>query len=251
MGKFDGFLICTDLDGTFAEGTNICGENAKYVKYFQENGGLFTVITGRGPEHLKNFQDFVPNCPVITHQGGVVYDLAEDKVIHKAPISDSVRDVIVYVLGLEDADLRAITLNGLSKTIVVATQDDIDDAEYFKAVFATHTPEAARKIRQVLGEKFGAQYNIFMGWPLGVECLAKGTDKGTAVKKLKEILGDRVQTVICVGDSESDSYMFKHADVGYAVENASQEAKDAADRVTVHFREGAIAQIIKDIESAL
>ena len=63
MGKFDGYLICTDLDGTFCLGHELCGENAKYVKYFQENGGLFTVSTGRLPNHLDAFPTLPPTVP--------------------------------------------------------------------------------------------------------------------------------------------------------------------------------------------
>ena len=48
MGKFDEFLICTDLDGTlFASDRTIPHENLQAIEYFKQEGGLFTFVTGR------------------------------------------------------------------------------------------------------------------------------------------------------------------------------------------------------------
>ena len=74
--------------------------------------------------------------------------------------------------------------------------------------------------------------------------------KGNAVRKLRELLGGRevIHTVVCVGDYENDLSMIEYADIGYAVANAIQPVKDAADRVTVSNREHALARIINDLE---
>ena len=102
-----------------------------------------------------------------------------------------------------------------------------------------------------LAEKFGDKFCIFLAWRTGIEILAKDTNKGTAVKKLREILGDKVKKVICVGDSESDSFMFDYADIGVAVENADEYAKKAADKITVNFEEGFVKYIVEDIEKGI
>ena len=54
-------------------------------------------------------------------------------------------------------------------------------------------------------------------------------------------------TLICVGDFENDIDMVRDADIGYAVENAVDELKAVADRITVNVNDGAIAKIIEDI----
>ena len=252
MGKFDGYLICTDLDGTFAFGTEICGENAEYVKYFQENGGLFTVSTGRLTEYINEFKDFKPNAPVITFNGAVIYDMEEEKILCMQALPETVGEIIEFVVGKNYKNLNNIWLNGLGSTIEVSENKDVDFGdEYFKLVLTTDNAEFASFLNKELKAKFGDRLDIFLGWSLGVECLAKNTNKGWAVTKLKEILGDKVKKVICVGDSESDAFMLRCADIGYAVENASKEAKEAADRITIHYKDGAIAQIIKDLEKEL
>ena len=54
MGKFSGYLMVSDLDKTFfAEGTDIPPRNIEAVKYFIENGGKFTLATGRGAVAAK------------------------------------------------------------------------------------------------------------------------------------------------------------------------------------------------------
>lgn len=251
MGKFDGYLICTDLDGTFTSGHNIFGENAEFVKYFQENGGLFTVSTGRLPEHIRGFKNFKPNCPIISHNGAVIYDIESDKPLYKKAMPQDFMELYEYSEKSE-ISFRSVAFNGL-KDIVNTPQNNVNEfnEDCYKVVLVLDDPDVALNIRNDLEKKFGDKYDIFMGWKLGIECLAKNANKGTAVQKLKEILGDKVKKVICVGDSESDTFMFKCADIGYAVENASDVAKTLADRVTVHCADGAIAQIIRDIENEL
>lgn len=48
MKKFEGYLIVSDLDGTFlGKQSRIVERNVEAVRYFTENGGLFTFATGR------------------------------------------------------------------------------------------------------------------------------------------------------------------------------------------------------------
>ena len=50
MAKFDGILICTDLDGTLLKkDKTVSRENLDAIEYFKANGGYFTYVTGRMP----------------------------------------------------------------------------------------------------------------------------------------------------------------------------------------------------------
>ena len=54
MKKFDGILICTDLDGTILDDNkNISAENLDAIEYFKSEGGLFNFVTGRMPFYVK------------------------------------------------------------------------------------------------------------------------------------------------------------------------------------------------------
>lgn len=249
MGKFDGYLICTDLDGTFCLGHELCGENAKYVKYFQENGGLFTASTGRLPNHLDAFSDFTPNCPAITYNGAAIYDTSLRKMLYKRALPSDWQEVAEYIRKNAKQDYLHIHSEKESWHFDGISNEIRDDA--LKIVTNVAPPSRAVAFRDELKEKFGDRYCIFLGWDTGIEILAKGTNKGSAVRELRRILGDRVQRVICVGDSESDGFMMREADIGYAVANADEAAKAAADRITVDFREGFVKSVIGDIEAEL
>ena len=67
------------------------------------------------------------------------------------------------------------------------------------------------------------------------------------IKRLKELYGGRVHTVIAVGDYENDIEMIKKADIGYAVANAVPAVKAVADRHTVSCGDSAIAAIIAEL----
>ena len=47
MKIFSGYLICSDVDGTFSVNTVTVKNNIEAVKYFTQNGGRFTIATGR------------------------------------------------------------------------------------------------------------------------------------------------------------------------------------------------------------
>ena len=85
MGKFSGYLICTDCDGTLTyEPGKVSDVNAEAIKYFQNEGGLFTLATGRFPDHAKLFEDrFKINAPMVSVNGAIIYDEKNNKLIEK------------------------------------------------------------------------------------------------------------------------------------------------------------------------
>ena len=76
MKQFEGKLILTDLDGTYLyDDHHISAENRAAARFFMDNGGLFTVATGRskaGMEHF--FPELEINAPAILYNGSVIYD---------------------------------------------------------------------------------------------------------------------------------------------------------------------------------
>ena len=83
MGKFDGILICTDLDHTLlTDDKSISDENKRAVEYFMSEGGLFTFATGRSKPGIEFlFNRITPNAPIILFNGAEIYDIKKDEVL--------------------------------------------------------------------------------------------------------------------------------------------------------------------------
>ena len=82
MGKFDGILLCTDLDATLLNDEHkVSEENIKAIDYFKSEGGMFTFVTGRVPNGARLMLEYVkPNAPVVTFNGAGIYDFEKEEL---------------------------------------------------------------------------------------------------------------------------------------------------------------------------
>ena len=99
MGKFDGLLLCTDLDATLLNDDHkVSEENIRAIEYFKSEGGKFTFVTGRVPTGARLMLEYVkPNVPVVTFNGAGVYDFEEDKLLWGTYLEDGAKDLIEFV----------------------------------------------------------------------------------------------------------------------------------------------------------
>ena len=98
MGKFDGILICTDLDGTLLKSDkSISEEVKKKIEYFMSEGGYFTVMTGRAPQTTRKIADEIKiNCPYGCTNGGGLYDHYEEKYVRVTHLADGYKEIVKY-----------------------------------------------------------------------------------------------------------------------------------------------------------
>ncbi len=235
MGIFDGILLCTDMDGTLTDSTSTLSEkNAAAIRFFQREGGLFTVATGRHPFYIRDFAPrFVPNTYIVCQNGGLVYDLATSTEVLWHLLDDECTEVIDYLRqNHPDTDIRLHTTP--------------DEKHYVKAVFCQpeqFVPERQKELR----EKFGNRYSFVRSFDRGLEMLAKEGGKGNALRDVIRLEKRNIHTVVAVGDYENDIDLFKAADISYAPSNALDITKAAATKVTVSNDEDAISRIIDEL----
>ena len=76
MKKFDGILICTDLDGTLIKSDRTVSDaDLKAIEYFKSEGGIFTFITARMLCHTGDVRAMIrANAPLGCLNGGALYD---------------------------------------------------------------------------------------------------------------------------------------------------------------------------------
>ena len=267
MKKFEGILLCSDLDGTLlCDNKHISKENREAIEYFKSEGGLFTFITGRPPMIAKNIYEMVkPNAPIGTFNGGGIYDFESSKFLWSIELPKEAIELVKYAVSqLPDMGVQFNTRDRIIFThenpatvwfreVTDITKDacDIDDINEatIKIVFCHKDPSSIERLTKVLNEHPKSKMFDFIRSEESLyELLPKGISKGNLLIKLAEILGIDPKKTVAVGDYNNDISMIKAAGIGYAVANAVTEAKAVADRITVSNLDHAIARIIEDLD---
>ncbi len=265
MGKFDGILICSDVDSTLTyEAGKVSDENAKAIKYFQDEGGLFTLATGRAPSFMEHFSDKVRiNAPVVSFNGTLLYDTKTDEIIRTWPMDrETVRKVFKYLQkNYPDVWHYSFGVNTSINAQYEAKDHSADDGtldalfdsfpnEMYK-VLTVQAEDYTLEIKNDMIKTFGGEMQFYRSWNEGLEYVSFESGKGIAVDHLKKHLKGQIHTTVGVGDYENDITLLEYADIGYAVGNSIDSVKEAADRITVKNTEHAIAAVIKDLEETV
>ena len=97
MGIFDGYLICTDCDGTLTDSqSELSDENIEAIRYFQKEGGLFTLATGRYPKYVNRFRNqFDPNTYLVMGNGTMLLAPVKAEGIEKGQFSPSYEEPVL------------------------------------------------------------------------------------------------------------------------------------------------------------
>ena len=267
MGKFDGILICTDLDGTlYKNDKTISEENREAIEYFKREGGSFTFITGRMPYYSRDaYEKVKPNVAFGCINGGGLYDGETNKYTWAMELPHKALELV----GMIDEKFPGvgIQLCGLDKTYFARDNDATErfrqrtgvpaapcdyktfDMPIGKILFCTLDENQLLGIRDALvSHERASDFDFIRSERTLFEILPKGVSKGLALEKLAAQLNIDIKKTIAVGDYDNDASMLRAAGVGIAVANASKAALEAADAVTVSNEEHALARIIYDIE---
>lgn len=267
MKKFEGILFCTDLDGTlYSDDKTVSKENLDAIEYFKSEGGLFTFITGRVPKTSKSICNTInPNAPYGCINGAGIYDPFSNRYLWTQQLPREVLELVQYV----DVNLPEIGIQFNTETEIYfykdnsalerfrrvtgvenisCTYEELHDP-LLKIVFAHHKEDQIAELKDLLSRhpKSG-NYDFIRSERRLYEILPKGVSKGNALVKLAELLGIDMNKTIAAGDYNNDISMLQTAGLSFAVSNAVDEAKAAADHITVSNNEHAIATIIDGLD---
>lgn len=270
MGVFDGYLLCSDCDWTLTDSNRkISRENSEAIRYFQKNGGLFTVATGRPPHYIQEFREMVePNTYVVACNGTVLYDLAEDRPVCTISIEQDVEPLLEFIYrelpgivevcatGETEELFRYTTVPGEEALLYGGSGGKyVKSFEEIRKIVSSHRGEKicrlilvqdaslARQHLAKLIECFGEEYKFTQSWAEGLEAQNLKSGKGEMILRLKSLL-PAVHTAVGVGDNDNDLSMLDLTDISFAVANAPDFVKAHADRLTVSCDESAVADVI-------
>ena len=268
MGKMDGILLCTDLDGTLlGKDGRVSPENLRAIELFKKEGGFFTFITGRVPCIARNFyEEAHPNLPIGALNGASIYDYAEEKTLWSCPLPPEA----ITLLGETAEKVPTLAFQMVAFERVHICRENAWMAGYRKSKNVTTPTEDYRTVTDPLGkimfveedeERMAALIDFLTAHPLAqhvrlvrseralFEVLPRGITKATALHNLCRMFSLDPARTVAVGDYDNDIEMLKEAGLGIAVANASPAAKAAADTVTVAHTEHAIARIVEGLFS--
>ena len=249
MKKFDGIVLLTDLDGTLLYNAEMPENNRHAIKYFTENGGIFSVATGRAPDFIKRKIPYI-NAPVCALNGALIYDLKRERTLKEYFLPSKSLDAAREI----SACFNPIRINVFSFTensFINPKPSDFDgfSKKIHKIVFIFDSEEMTVSAKKCLTEKYSDTGEIFLSWNTGLEIIPKDGGKGKCLEFIKQYVG--AKTAVGAGDYENDFSLLSAADIACAPSDAHEEILKIADFISVSAQDGAIDAIIKMLDEKI
>lgn len=272
MGIFSDVLLTVDYDRTLtARDSTVPQRNIEAIRFFMENGGAFTVNTGRSLPMTRAFRDKVPvNAPLLLYNGSAAYHLGEERFAFchtiDLPMDQTIREVMdafpdlaVEIQGVDAHYL--FTPNQAWADFSEGNQCDwkivppgTDVGPFIKMTLygeirepnVAHmfegTPQEFLRLDQAeewLNNRYGDKICVLRVAHRIIDVHAPGVAKGKSARQLQHQLGRKI--LVCVGDERNDLTMLDEADYSYCPSDAV-----VADRYenVCPCGEGAVADVI-------
>ena len=268
---FSDVLLTVDYDRTLtAPDSTIPQRNLKAIRWFMENGGAFTVNTGRSMPMIQGFKDKVPtNAPLLMYNGAVAYDVGKDELVFAHEIQldmwktiweliEMFPDLTVEVQALDKhynflpnpawdvfsanncAYGTAKDGQDLGPFLKFAIYGEIRDVTINHLFYGSE--EEIRRMDEaeaMLRKRYGDALAVFRAGPRVIDVQAAGVSKCRSARQLQQRMGRKI--LVCVGDAENDVVMLDGAD--YAFVPADAILKDRYENVC-KCADGAVADVI-------
>ena len=252
MGKFDGYLLVSDLDGTLiGRDHSVSDENVTAIREFVAEGGRFLGATGRTELNVRPYTVGIPlSSPWILYNGAAIYDWERASFIYKAPLPRSLAQAFVVRVM---AQFRQVNPDGQPDAIAVREQQAFEDKpveaitdDWLKVLFCSDIPEHLDGIESLFaGDPLRSVAHSMRSGPRYFEVTAQGVNKGTALAHLKILLDPAPRRVVAIGDYNNDIEMLQESDIPAAPESALGEVKQHAKIITACHSRSAIADLIR------
>ena len=273
MALFSDVLLTVDFDRTLtAPDSTIPQRNLEAIHYFMENGGTFTMNTGRSiPMSLRNILGIVPNnAPLLLYNGSADYDERAGQFTRYSPIDLDPRELLPFLqerfpaLNLE---MQAVDAHYLMRKDTgweeycdhngcpwkYAKPENIPGpfikfsfyGEFREntvaSMFEANEEELAQfdEMTEYMMAHYGDKIEIFRACARIADIHAKGVSKLNAARMLQKQLGKKI--LVCVGDAENDLTMLEGADYAFCPSDGT-----VADRFpnVCKCADGAVADVI-------
>ena len=266
---FSDVLLTVDFDRTL---TGMDGEiparNIEAIHYFMDNGGTFTINTGRSTNTMKAHMDVPVNAPLLLYNGSAAWE--NGKLVNGHEIDLPVWETLDKMAELFPdltLEVQATDTHYFVNTPTNAVsyyqnmgwdyawaEHGQDMGPFLKFTLFGETDSCTvsglyqgtkeefayfDRVEETINRLYGDKVDVFRACDKLVDIHAKGVSKLRAARELQERLGKKI--LVCVGDAENDLTMLRGAD--YAFCPADGVVADRFPNVCP-CGEGAVADVI-------
>ena len=267
MGKFDGILLASDMDGTLLDDKREIGSaTIEALRYFTQNGGFFAIATGRTRPATEVYRAQLPcNAPGVYLNGAIICDERTQEIVYMEGLDERAKALAHAVMrefphiGVEVFLLDRSYVCNMNDTSrehflnldIPYTQMPIDEipepcAQWGKINF-TGKPEQMEPVRAFV-EPMKEHFNLTFSTPIFYEMTGKGGHKGDGVRRVADYLGVRPEKICTVGDSQNDLPMLQSAGISFAPANARAETLEPADVVVRDNNHDALQSVVEYLD---
>ena len=279
MGKFDRVLLASDFDNTLVhtkaaldagstELPPMPARNREALRYFTENGGYFSVSTGRALPAFARYASELPiNAPCIIANGAGLYDFRTERYVETAFLDEGIRPHIAQLLRYDprlpfeiyhtDRRIHAMHPNRYILSHEHLTRTKIEVIDDFAAVdfplvkilFEDDRDKLDALFDFIRAQDWAERYELIYSSDNLLELTARGATKGAMVLRLAERLGVKRDDLYCIGDHGNDVSMAELSAIRFAPANAIDEMKALPEmHIVSHCADGAIADVIEALD---
>ncbi|WP_145148113.1 Cof-type HAD-IIB family hydrolase [Paenibacillus xylanexedens] len=259
-------LVVTDLDGTFLnnKGSYDVELFKKVYGEMQQKGVTFVACTGKQCERVEKLFDehgkgawiLGDSAARIKKDGEVVKEFCMDKdlalkAIDRIQDFDNTMTLIVcasdaaYVHSSISEDMYNVVKGSYERVIKTDSFETIESRFIKITVFDTEGRSTA--LRAHVEDTLSGQIYIVDSEAKWLDITALHTHKGETVKKLQEMLGVTYDETMSFGDGENDVELMAIAKYSFAVSNACDNTKKAANFITKSNEENGVLLTVQKI----
>lgn len=269
MGKFDGYLLVSDFDGTLINSElRISDANIRAIDSFIAQGGRFLGATGRTELNVRPYTlDITLSSPWILYNGAAIYDWEKQAFVYKAPLDRVLTEAFVRKVMARFSGVNIQVFPGgpffqvnsgavHDAQAVVENQhfenkpmEEITD-DWLKVLFCSDDSAEINAIEAMLDDDplLPRVHKTHSG-PRYFELTSLGVNKGSALTRLKDLIDPRPLRVVAIGDYLNDIEMLQEADIAAAPESAMPEVRKHAQIITTDHNQSAVADLVRQLEN--
>lgn len=234
-------LLAIDLDGTTLNDNKEITPATKYwVRKADENGVVVSIATGRGRQSAETFRkELALTSPMVYLNGAEIW---------KSPNNLLERH---YLMTQDILKLHQLAIQtdswfwGFTEDRFIRKsdwQDELVNGKWMKFGLLNDNLSLIKELKVQL-ERWG-HLEITQSSDNNIEISTKGISKEYGIRKVCSLLNIELESVMAIGDSFNDLKLINSVGLGVAMENAADDVKNVADKITSSNEEDGVAKAI-------